>query len=59
MQKGVMARQIIKCSINLSKKMDQKEFENNAIREILIISLVGLLIFVALVIYGFKIILGL
>ena len=59
MQKEVMAGQIIKCSINLSKKMDQKEFENNAIREILIISLVGLLIFVALVIYGFKVILGL
>ena len=59
MQKGVMARQIIKCSIILSKNMDQKEFENNAIREILVISLVGLLIFVALVIYGFKMILGL
>ena len=38
--------------------MDQREFESNAIRENLIIGIVGLIIFVALVIYGFKIILG-
>ena len=36
---------------------DIKDFEKNAIKESLIIALVGLIIFVALVIYGFKMIL--
>ena len=38
--------------------MDQREFENNVIRENIIIGIVGLILFVALVIYGFKMILG-
>jgi hypothetical protein len=37
--------------------MEREEFEKNAMKESLVIALIGLVIFVALVIYGFKMIL--
>jgi Na+-driven multidrug efflux pump len=37
--------------------MEKEDFEKNAMKESLIIALIGLIIFVALVIYGFKMIL--
>jgi hypothetical protein len=37
--------------------MERKEFESNAMKEAFIIALIGLVIFVVLVLYGFKMIL--
>jgi len=39
--------------------MEKEEFENSAIRDVLIISIVSLIIVAVLVIWGFKILLGL
>jgi hypothetical protein len=37
--------------------MEKEDFEKNTMKEALIIALIGLIIFIALVIYGFKMIL--
>ena len=45
-------------NIDLMAEIDSKQYEKESIRDVLIISFIGIIIFLLLVLYGLKVILG-